>query len=67
MAEPIPNVPLEACEKTSVALRKVIDSMNSQPSHRMVSRDMVVSLLESIDASMKDIAIKIQQDQSGEI
>lgn len=65
MPEPIPNVPLEHCEKTIKALGKVIDSMNS--SGRMVARDTVVSLLNAVQGDLKLLAIEIQQDQSGEI
>lgn len=64
MSEPVPNVPLEHCEKIIKACRSVGDSMKGQ---RIISADMCHTLMRTIVKDLELLALEIQQDQSGEI
>lgn len=64
MAEQFPNVPLDRCEKIAKAVRVTAGQASKT---RTVSGDHLHSVLLKIAASLDELAVLIQQDQSGEI
>lgn len=64
MPEPIPNVPLRRCEAMAKAARVTAEAARKKPS---LSGDHVHTLLLKIADHLDELAIMIQQDQSGEI
>ena len=64
MPEPIPNVPVEHCEKIASAIRSVSTRVSKYP---RVPSYRITELLDAIAKDLDKLAEEIRQDQSGEI
>ena len=68
MANPIPNVPLEHCMRVARIVRETSNNIvTTGGSAGMMSPDVVANLLSKIADNLDELAVEIQQDQSGEI
>ena len=65
MAESIPNVPLEYCEKLTAELKRAAAKVD--PNNSGYTGESIIKLLDAITVRTTKLARYIQEDQSGEI